>query len=155
MKQDLAGMAVGPQACGQEWRAPSFSVARWHPPSGAATLKSWCEVLLLCSLLLPQTQYTPNSVYRTSTAHCSAGISNIRTGSTTSATTWYFPPDAPATSTSTVLGLLGGACFFHQLEEGIAWGPQDPAFPPGKSHTDFQEEISPPCGPSGYCHLIM
>lgn len=61
MKQDLTGMAVGPQACGQEWRAPSFSVARWHPPSGAAALKSWREVLLLCSLLLPWTQYTPKS----------------------------------------------------------------------------------------------
>lgn len=24
VKQDLTGMAMGPQACGQEWRAPSF-----------------------------------------------------------------------------------------------------------------------------------
>lgn len=79
-------------------------------------------------------------------------------GSTSSATTCYFPPDVPATTISKCpqIHSLPAGCFAQQSEEMHIKGPQPPN-PPFREvpHAHFQEVISPPCGLSRYCHLII
>lgn len=81
---------------------PSFQVAPWRPQG----LRHWSPggFSLLCSLRPPSTQQTR----RILSAEClqlaaPLAFLILEMGSTTTATTCYFPPDAPATTISSVL----------------------------------------------------
>lgn len=114
---------------------------------------------LLCSLHPPSTRWT-HSILSAERLQLTAPLAFLilEMGSTSSATTCYFPPDVPATTISKCpqMQSLPAGCFAQQSEEMHIKGPQPPNTPFREvPHAHFQEMISPPCGLSRYCHLII